>query len=158
MSYYFGHAWQLVLAEKSPLKSLTTLHEIAWSNPQQSILHRQDEVYRTPPQRGQKNPTTMNWPVDIISVLTFWGPSQPSHVKSSKFSHCTESSRCCRNTSSAGIVSSSVTLIVVGVGLAWLKERRQARMWVIPWAASHPSLGSSLSYSLLPEVSAVVGL
>lgn len=32
-SYCFGHAQQFVLADKSPLKILTTLHETARSNP-----------------------------------------------------------------------------------------------------------------------------
>lgn len=142
-SYCFGHVWQFALAEKSPLKSLTTLHEKAGSNPQQSVLHRQDEVYRTPPQRRQKSHKNK---LAFGDHLNFGGPSLPSHVNSSKFSHCRESSRCCRNTSLAGIASSSVTLNVVGGGLTRLKERKRARRWIITWTASHPPLGSSLSH------------
>lgn len=36
-------------------------------------------------------------------------------------------------------------------------EGKKARTWVITCAASHPPLGSSLSYLFLPEVSAVTG-
>lgn len=86
-SYCFGHARQFVLAEKSQLKVLTTLHETARSNPWQSILHRHNEDTTT---EKTKIPLTVNWPMEIISALTFWGPSQPSHANSSKFSHCTE--------------------------------------------------------------------
>lgn len=134
-------------AEKSPLKSLRTLHETQ-SSPQQSTWHRQGEGCRTPPQRRRKIPR-QDWPAEISSAL-------PAVATASNFCPCTEGSWCCRSTSSAGIVSSSVTLPVVGAGLAGLKGRRQARTRVITGAVSHPALGSSLCYSFPPEVSAVV--
>lgn len=43
--------------------------------------------------REDKNPTTINWPVEIISAL-------PAVATARNYSPCTESSWCCRSTSS----------------------------------------------------------